>query len=485
MFGILYSRRFSKISFFTGLNILVAFDIAGAAVKLTPQDVVEMALAKGERAKAANYLAQRSYLTLQNALGAYDFQFKITPSYEESQAPTIAGGYNLFDRTQTITSTLAKQFSTGTYAAVDYIGLQQSSTLQPTSTRTPNITLNSLQLTLRQSIWRDAFGKADRLYEEMGRGQIEAAKFTRDQTLQTIMLDAMTSFWNTYIAEKQLRENLAAREKYEILIRNVRQKAGYNLSTPGELPRLQAELEGVEQKVKNSSSTYLNSLQTLATSIRLDMKDPVELDVPVELPPIPRLEQKDLNALRPVRIAQTNLSVAEKTLNRVKSQNHPRFDVVAKAKSTGVDESNGTSLAQMQSGSKPTYYVGVEFETPLGSELQRGQETDAWVALKQAETELVIQSDNVRDQLIQLERTVVSQYSVAKSAIATVDLRGKVVREMEVAYRQGRQPLVELIRSYNDFFQSQQDRASAVGKYHIALNQLAAARDELVASVTK
>ena len=63
--------------------------------------------------------------------------------------------------------------------------------------------------------------------------------------------------------------------------------------------------------------------------------------------------------------------------------------------------------------------------------------------------------------------------------------REKVVRELEGAYRQGRQPLVELIRSYNDLFAAQLDRARAVGQYHISLNQLAAARDELVTTVRR
>ena len=463
-----------------GLGSLAIVARASAALKLTPQDVVDLALSKGYRAKSAELVAQRSYLGLQRALGAYDLTFKFTPSYETNEAETLSGTGNLLDRTQTYYSSLSKQFSSGTNLSLEYYSIQQNSTLSSTSTRSPNVALNSAQLTLKQALWRNAFGFADRLAEEIGRGTMEAALETREQNLQGVLLDAMTLFWNTFIAERQLKENMAAREKYELLIKSVRQKAGFNLSSPGELPRLQAELEGIEQKVKTSSANYLNSLQSLLTAIKVDAKEPVEIDAPQTLPPVPKLDSKDAGGLRAVKIARTNLENAKKSLDQVKSQNRPRLDLVAKAKSTGVEDGNSGSVAEMQAGSKPTYYVGVEFEAPLGSDLKRGLIADAEVSMRQAELDLLMQTDQARDALAAQERGVASQYAIAKSAIETVEFRARVVRDIDIAYRQGRQSLVEVIRAYNDLFNAQQERANAIGRYHIALNQYAAARDELI-----
>lgn len=455
--------------------------VSFAVVKLTPQNVADLVLSKGSAAHKTKLEAQRSYLPLQKALGAYDLQFKFASFYEVSDAENITMTSNPRDRTQTILGSLSKRLSTGTNLALEFNSIQLASTLAPSNTRSPNVSLNAAQLAVRQALWGNSFGYADRLAESIGRGTIEAALEARDNNLQTILLDAMVLYWKTFVAERQLKENIAAREKYEVLIKNVRRKAGFNLSTPGELPRLQAELEGVEQRVKSSSAEYLNSLQALISTLRLETKEPVEIAAPLDLPSVPKLAEKDIKTLRPVRIARTNLENARNQLAEVKSRNHPKLDLVAKAKVTGVDEANGASLAEMQAGSKPYYYVGLEFETPFwGSDLKRGLIADAEVGIQQAEVELGIQAIQARDLMTIREREVASFYAIAKSAKSTVDFRSRVVRDLEVAYRQGRQSLVELIRAYNELFSAQQAEANAIGNYHIALNRLAAARDELI-----
>lgn len=459
---------------------------AGAAVKLSPQNVVDLALSRGYRARGAELTAQRSYAALQNALGVFDLQFTLNPQYEYNQSQAIAAlAANPIDRTQTINSSLSKQFRSGTNLELDYMNILQNSTLPNSSTRTPNLTQNMLQLQLRQNLWKNVFGYADRLGVEIGQAGVDAALEQREQDLQAIILDAMNLFWNTYIAERQLQENIAAREKYVQLVKNVRQKAGFNLSTPGELPRLQAELENVDQRVKQASATYLNTLRDLLTAIKLDTTDSVELEIPAEIPAVPQLAKKDPKTLRAVRIAKVKVENAERALRQVKNQNSPKLDFVAKVKSSAVDEFNDQSLATMEAGTRPYYFVGFEFSTALDSDLVRGRVTDAGVVYAQSQNDYNVQLDTTGNQLVELERTVASEYEIAKSTLDTVEYRAKVVRELEIAYRQGRQPLVELIRAYNDLFTAQQDRAKAIGNYHIGLNQLAAARDELVASVKR
>lgn len=450
------------------------------AIRLTPKTVVELALSRGYRARAVDLQARRANLTLRRALGVFDLQLKLTPQYEYNEAQTIAGTQNPVDRTTTITSSLSKKFRTGSTLTLDTLNVLQSSSLSSTSTRAPNAALDSLQLTFRQAFWQNAFGYADRLAVEIGQATINVALETRDSAMQTVVLDSMTLFWNAYIAERQLRENLAAREKYSQLVRTTRQKAGFNLSAPGELPRLEAEMQAVEQRVKTSSASYLNALTVLASALQIDSKEPVEIAVPEELPSIPSRPNANIEMLRSVRAAQLNLHNAERALSAVQSATRPKLDFVAKAKTTGVEETQDGALSEMQSGSRPYYYVGLEFETPFGSDLNEGLVADAEVARRLAENELRLQTDSARDQLTQLERSVSSQYAIAKSAIEVVELRARVVNQLEVAYKQGRQPLVELIRSFNELFNAQQERAKAIGQYHIYLNQYAAAQDELM-----
>ena len=165
-------------------HILIAFAFAtssvafAAPIQLSPQTVVDLALTKGARAKSAELLAQRSYLNLSKALGVYDFQFTLTSGFEYNQAQILSGANNLTDRTTTTTGQLAKKFSTGTTLTLDTIDTRQNSTLNPASTSTLRGTeadLDSVQVTIRQSLWQGAFGYADRLNETIARASIEAA----------------------------------------------------------------------------------------------------------------------------------------------------------------------------------------------------------------------------------------------------------------------------------------------------------------------
>jgi len=268
-------------------------------------------------------------------------------------------------------------------------------------------------------------------------------------------------------------------------VKNVRRRTGFNLSAPGELPRLEAEYASTLERVKLSSADYLNAVNALRTALLLEGDDELQLVIPAEIPPVPQLAKRNVEDLRGYRVAKTNLDNASRQLDSFTNQGRPQFDLVAKAKTTGADTDSGRALAQMGSTTNPTYYIGVEFRTPLGSEAARGILADAEVQKTFAEVELQNQKNLLSDEMQATEREVAANYSNAKLSIETVTLRERVVKEMETAYRVGRQPLVELIRSYNDLFAAQLAQAQAIGQYHISLNKLAAARDELVTNVRK
>jgi outer membrane protein TolC len=214
--------------------------------------------------------------------------------------------------------------------------------------------------------------------------------------------------------------------------------------------------------------------------MKAQTREDIVLEVPKELPPVPRLAPKDLESLRPVRSAKLAIEVAEANRQSVVSHTGPQVDVVARASSTGVDQISARSRAQMFSGGQPDYYVGVEFLAPLDSSLVRGARADAQLAVDLARANAISAADLLRDQLRASEREVNARYEYARAAADGTRDRAQVVKEIESAYRQGRQPLVEVIRAYNDLFAARLDEAQATGDYNMALNRLAAARDELL-----
>lgn len=458
---------------------------AEAKLKLSPQQVVDLALQKGRRARSAELLAQRSYLGLETARSVYDLSLTSNFGYEIDQAESLTGFSNPKDRTTTFTTELSKKIATGTTLSLAYDHTRQNSVLSPftAQTRNPNATQNILSAGVRQHLLRNYFGFGDRLAVEVAETNVRVALESREEDLEEILLDAMTLYWDAFVAQQQLKENMSARDKYQQLVKNTRRKSSLSLSTPGELPRLEAEYDVAEARVKASASAYLNAVERLLTAIQMPEVDDIDFDIPAELPPVPQLVGKDLESLRSVRIARSSFENAERDLRAVRANGLPRLDLVASARSTGVDPDGDAATAEMVAGNKPTYFIGLEFSTPLDSSLVRGGIADRKVAVEQGRVALDLARDASRDALRAAERTVISDYAVAKANIEAVEGRARVVRELETSYRQGRQPLVELIRAYNELFSAQLEKARAIGAYHVSLNRLAAARDELVETV--
>ena len=456
---------------------------AHANLTINPQLVVDDALKQGRRARDSDFQAQTTYLKLAQALGVFDLQLTFNPNYQYSRAQNITLFNDLSDRNLNFQTILEKKFRTGTTIDLEYDDNSQAAVLNqtsPTFNRTSNATLEVGILTVRQALWRNAFGYSDRLALAVARETIDAALKTRDQNIQQVALDAMTLFWNAYVSEQKLKQNVEAREKYRQLVSNVKRKAQFSLATAGELPRLEAALETQDVNVKSSSAIYLSDIDLLLTAMQVSTAEPVELQVPTTIPPVPKLSVKELEDLRPVQISRLQLQAAQNLLDATRSVNTAQVDLVAKAASTGVDEQSRAAYAQMASGTHPTYYIGVELKTALDSSLYRGQIANADVAVKIAENNVGIARDNLQVQLAQSSRLVNANFAAATASQDILKQRERVVHEIESAYRQGRQPLVELIRAYDELFSAQLFSATAIGDYHKSLNALAAARDELV-----
>jgi outer membrane protein TolC len=451
-------------------------------LKITPQMVVDQVLREGTSAKAAELQAKIATYNLETALGIYDIQLTGKSGYEQTEAQNMTFTNDVMDRTFTFSTLLQKKLSTGTTVGLGLDHTFQNATLNAfaSTARKPTVTADVLTLTVRQALLANSFGRADRLNIEIAEANAATAKDSLRENLEGVILNGLTLFWNAYVAQEQFKQNLSARDKYDQLVKNVRRKAGFNLSTPGELPRLEAELNNTEARVKTSSADYLSSVESLLTSMRLNQKAQVEFIVSGDLPPVPQLKACTIDDLRTVRVANVNAQNAERNFESVKNQGLPKLDLVAKGQTTGVEEERERAIAEMTGGRYPTYFVGVEFSMAFDSNALHGQTEAARTQVEVARNNLTIQKDTARDQINALERAVVANHENAKMAQETVEFRGKVVKELEVSYRQGRQPLVELIRAYNDLFAAELDRARAVGQYHISLNQLAAARDELI-----
>lgn len=436
--------------------------------------------------KQAELAAQSAEGLAEKSRGSYDLIWRLTPSYTYSEAQNLTGTSNPVDKTFTFDTSLSKMFSSGTAVSLEFNRISQESELSAftSALRRPTAASDTLTLSIRQALWRNILGESDRATLNTADASVTIARLSREEQLEAAILESLSLFWNAYVAETQLRENSSARLKYEELVKAVRRKAGFNLSSPGELPRLEAEFEAVDSRVKISSKEFLASLDSLKTNLQLDPKEPITFKASAtdkkDIPDIPKLKDVQIESLRPLVIARLTKENAERTQTVALQSAKPKLDLIASARTTGVDQGSEMAFSKMTSATNPTYVIGLELEVPLDSALFRGVRAEANAKYRIAEIDFKLSADRLRDGLLNAERTAQAFRDSALSSIEIVAKRERVVREFEASYRQGRTPLVELIRAFNELFDAQLNRARSVGNYMIALNQWAAIRDELV-----
>ncbi len=457
------------------------------SVTLTPQVVVDRVLSLGLERQALDAQLQAAELPLFQARAPLDFRLMAETNYEVNRGDTMnVISNNEEDKNFKALLGVSKKFLSGTDVRLNYQRTSISSLLNPfaQSQNFPSTrTLDVFSLEVEQDLLSNAFGRVDRLRQAQAQRSLQRAGEERLESLESLILESMERFWHSFVAQENLKESLESRDRYEKLVATVRNKARLGFSAPGELATAQAEYESQVQRVKVASLNYLEHLDQLLRLLRLDLDVEVSFQIEELLPPLPELaelEPEEQEALRSVQVARSQLEEGRLALDITRSQHRPQLSLITRISQTGAEEEPSQALSKAFEGQRPIYFVGLQFSHPLDSSQRRGELAAARAQHTLNELQLETARDQILLQLRQSQRQVQSLRQVAESASQAVELWQRALRELEASYRQGRTDISEVVRVYNSLLAAQTQRSRAIGDYHIALNSLAAARDQLV-----
>lgn len=449
---------------------------AGKPVTLSQKDVAELVLKQGLKTQevAAKYAQSRSLALLTQT--AYDWRLSLESGLENDRNETLAQtGDFKYERYRTTTS-LAKSLLTGTTLTFDYSRISQKAD----TTTSTSLTQDSFGVALEQSLWGNMLGAGDRATVNKAEAEYQATISLRANELEDVVLEALRQFWNTYVAQENFREALASRERTEKLVAAVRRKNSLGYASPGEFAQVQAELETRIQTVKTSSTDYLRNLDQLLTLLNLPRGTEINFVVSKEIPPVPKLSERAAEELRAVKSQQLKLKAAEHGLTVAKSKSRPNLNFVGSYRVNGVEDTSQGAFTEMNSGSRPKTYAGLKFTYTFGSGALDEDVRAKQAALTLEEVRLDRTRSEEQDRLVQAERKVASSFAVAQSTQKQKGFREKAVQELTRSYNQGRTDIKILIDAMNGLFATEVQNVRALGDYQIALNEWAAARDELI-----
>ncbi|WII71298.1 TolC family protein [Bdellovibrio sp. 22V] len=454
-------------------------------ITLNQRTVAELVLKQGPRTKEVNLRYQQFRLDPVLVLANYDWNLTAETGFEYDKSASIltSSSQNTakYERYRT-TVLLEKPFTTGTTLGLELSRLSQKVELDGFSSNPPpsQQTLDSAGILLEQALLGNFFGVADRGTVNAAELTYQANNIARANELEDVVLEAIRQFWNTYVAQENFKEAVNSRDRYKKLVDAVKRKTSLGYSNPGDLPQVQAEFETREQKVKTASAEYLASVEDLVTFLALEPGTEIRFDVPKEIPPVPKLTPKKVEELRVIRAQKLKVEAAKESLDAAESLSYPTLNFVGRMYTSGVDEDSESSYSELASGTRPKYYAGLRFQYNFGSDVQNETVINKKLTKDLEETRLQLGLNQANDVENQSQRNVQSTYAVAVSAEKQKSFREKAAQELTRSYNQGRTDISILITALNNFFDSEVQFSRAIGNYAIALNEWAAARDELI-----
>lgn len=468
------------------LTLLASPPSSGTPTVLKIQDVVDMTLKQSLSYKDINYGYQKSELSRYLVEANFDTSITARIQNEDSRAEMLGATANDRDRTNSWMLGVSRKFTTGSTLGLDYSYVHRDSDLSPYAI---SLGANPVQyyhlttLNFKQDLLSNAFGYRDRRSVLAAELQFQRAKFERDESTEELLLQTIKLYLDTYFAQENLKQSLAARDKYILLHKSIQQKNKMGFDDRSELTKTKAELQNQERNVNSASLAYKNLVQKLYTILNTKTPDEVVIEVPETIPAqTPESAKPSIEALR--RTQSTDLLVQATEAEHEAADNNQwvNLNFFAQAAYSGLDSANSTAAAEMNHQDNPKYILGLELSMKWGGSSQKAEKISKMVAHEEAlNTQKEMQND-LLETLDRTERNLKSRYTIMTNAQDTVKIWEEAMKSQERNHRFGRITTTELILDFTSYFRAKSSLSGAIADYQMSLYEYQAARDELIPS---
>jgi outer membrane protein TolC len=473
------------------ISLVIVFGLSKAwALQLTEEFVSEQISKSSLDEKILESQQQRSNYILTQTEGLYDPAFYGSLGFEDSKSESLSGLSSDHDKTLNYIFGLQKKYSTGTTLGLDYLHIRQTSEYSPKLLAfglLPQKSQDVATFSLRQELIGNVFGKNDSAKRDSAEAISQKISLDVQKGREEYRLKVLKLFWDTFAAHQAYKQSLASRDKQKSLVGVLERKSSKGFDDKGEFTKARAELENQERTISATFLMYDMLLKKLFISLNMSLPDKVDFSVDYKAKAPPQdLIQSDAEKLRKISSAKLSVQSAESDLIASKGQNSPALAFVAKAAQYGFEDNDSGAMKEMTGGSKPKYFVGLEFNYRFGSKQLNGDELQK-IALK---NEAYLQLEKTRnEELDNLNRTASNlqiKYAVLNAANESVKLWEKAIKEQETNYRVGRISTFEFTSDYGSYFRSRSAQSQAYADYKYAGLEYLAVRDQLLtASVTE
>lgn len=406
-------------------------------------------------------------------------------SYLNDKSPLSQFG--LFGATEAKSLTynlgLAKRFSTGTTASV-YGTTAEYENMGFSDPRFEKFGAGALGITLSQSLWRDAFGRATRLRWERTAAATKAEKGTYDLQKKLLLIEAETAFWNYFLAEEALRIGRSSLDRAKKIEGWTKRRVGDGISDRADL----LETQGLV----SARQLQLITVQDEQESAKRQIRDYLALAPGEDFPVL----TGDISQVRPLS------SLIEGKKGKVVALEAYLASLTAKARSIAareVEEAyrpdlvlsgayNTNALAEDMSGAtshladteRPTAKIALNinymFDTSVKKAAKDAARKDALAAQLQSEQKM-LDSDTA---WIELNRRYIEMSKRVDAATDSVRIQAARSKAQTDLFNKGRSITFNVVNAEEDVataelnlyrLKSEQRKMEAQGRLFITLEE--------------
>jgi outer membrane protein TolC len=220
--------------------------------------------------------------------------------------------------------------------------------------------------------------------------QISDQEFARQ--VQTSLLDVETAYWRLYQARRIVGVQARLLATFEQLYKKLEQRKEFD-AIPVQINETKAQLESAKAdfiRICNEVRNAEDSLIALVNDPALDLADDVEI-IPTDNPLLDPMvldrlaeAQAALDHRQEIEEAKLRINSARILVGVAKNQAMPRLDLIFQYAVPGLGTSANDAFSEVTKNDFHEYFVGVEFEIPVGNRARRAAERRAQLQQGQA-----------------------------------------------------------------------------------------------------
>lgn len=221
-------------------------------------------------------------------------------------------------------------------------------------------------LEIRQSLWRDGFGREVRNQEKAIEAQAKSDSFSDNYRASVTLADAEMRYWRLALAQSLVKVHKSSVGRAQSLLNLHKEREGQGLVDNGDVLQSSAALKmrnldlrlAIEEEMQ--ARRYFNA----ARNVNSD-----EVSEKLELPSLEEILaielHREVEKRDDVIAAEENMKAIVARSKVSREQQLPNLDLVARLALNGKDADLGTSNSNSFSANNPTTIVGVQFSIPL------------------------------------------------------------------------------------------------------------------------